>query len=89
MQDFGGDEKKLDYGYTCSPLVLKDRVIVQQRGNENLVLAMDTSTGQLLWKCGKGPTGYSSPIPYQVDGKLCVAVLTDNMALSPDWRRLR
>ncbi len=50
-----------EWGYTASPLVLEDRVIVTAGGEGKLLVAYDRDSGKLLWSGGNDRIGYSSP----------------------------
>jgi len=54
--DNGGIEP--DWGYSSSPLVFGNKVIIQT-GGKTLSAAYDKFTGELLWKSGNGPGGYA------------------------------
>jgi outer membrane protein assembly factor BamB len=68
-----------DYGYTTSPLVWNDWLLVEvgcpERGN---LVALDKSTGEPVWWSElKDPAGHTGGlVPMQVDGSPCVVVLT-------------
>lgn len=56
------DGKVNDWGMSCSPLVIENRVIVSAGGSEGRALvAYDVDTGEFLWGGGDGGAGYSSP----------------------------
>ncbi|MFQ6130767.1 MAG: PQQ-binding-like beta-propeller repeat protein [Armatimonadota bacterium] len=67
-----------DYGYTTSPLVYGDWVIVEVGDDEGTLMAYDKSTGQRKWASeSKDPAGHSGGlVPMTVEGIPCVAVLT-------------
>jgi outer membrane protein assembly factor BamB len=48
MQDFGG--KIPQWGYAESPLVDEDRVVVTPGSNQGAIVALEKSTGKLLWQ---------------------------------------
>lgn len=50
------------WGVACSPLVEGNAVIVQPGGKNASVVAFDRETGQVKWKAGSNPAGYSSPV---------------------------
>ncbi len=54
--DLGGVEP--DWGYSSSPLVVGNKVIVQI-GGKALAAAYDKLTGEVLWTSDKGPGGYA------------------------------
>lgn len=68
--------KPSEYGMSCSPLVVEDRVIVHVGGEAAAVVALAISDGTLLWKCGSGHAGYSSPSLLQVAGAPQVVSVT-------------
>lgn len=77
--DYWGDVPE-DEGIVCSPLLLKDWVIVEpgsERDGE--VMAFHKRTGERVWSSQyKDCAGHSSPIALTVDGKPCVAALALN-----------
>ena len=66
-----------DYGFTSSPLVMGDRVIVEVGAKEGTVIAFDKKTGKVAWKsAATDPAGHNGgPVPITVGGVPCVAVL--------------
>jgi outer membrane protein assembly factor BamB len=72
-KDFGAQAPK--WGFSGSPLVEGDRLIVEPGGPQAAVVALDKTTGKLLWQTPGDPAGYSSPMPYTADGQRCVAIL--------------
>jgi outer membrane protein assembly factor BamB len=66
-----------DYGYTSSPLLLGDQLIVEvgSPASGNL-MGFDPSTGRELWRSAdKSPAGHNGgPVPITVEGVPCVAV---------------
>jgi outer membrane protein assembly factor BamB len=56
VTDSGGVEP--DWGYSSSPLVYGNKVIVQA-GGKALAIAYDKLTGGVLWTSGNGPGGYA------------------------------
>lgn len=67
-----------DYGYTSSPLAINGQLIVEVGGNKGNLVAFDIQNGHELWHSESldeaGHTG--GPVPIEVDGIPCVAVLT-------------
>ncbi|HYV35908.1 MAG TPA: PQQ-binding-like beta-propeller repeat protein, partial [Gemmataceae bacterium] len=60
------------WGYTESPLVDGDKVLVTPGGKKNTIVALDKSNGKLIWTSPvpDGDTaGYSSIIAAEVDGQ--------------------
>lgn len=51
------------WGISCSPLVVADRVIVSAGGpNGHSLVAYDCETGEVAWHAGDRPASYASPI---------------------------
>ena len=69
MTDFGGAVPT--WGYSESPLVDEDRVIVTPGGSDGAVIAVDKNTGSLLWRAEdcQGTVHYSSVIVAQPNGQ--------------------
>lgn len=67
-----------DYGYTSSPMVHGDQLLVEVGSAQGTVMAFDKRTGKRLWasecKDEAGHTG--GPVPMVVEDVPCVAVLT-------------
>ncbi len=66
VKDFGGQEP--DWGFSSTPLVLDNKVIVQGGGNA-LVITFDKYTGELIWKSMQGEAGYAATIPVAIDNE--------------------
>jgi len=79
VKDFGG--KRPYYGYACSPLLVRDVLVVECGGKEALVLGLDAKTGQPRWKCGKGEAGFSSAVSFEFGGKTGLVLLTPAIVL--------
>ncbi len=73
--DSGGGAR--DYGFTSSPLVRGDAVIVEVGAPGGTVMAFDAETGALRWSSQySGPAGHTAgPVPMVVDGVDCLADL--------------
>ena len=74
--DVGGGVR--DYGYTTSPLVYGDWLIVEVGDDEGSLMAFGKLTGRRLWtsEC-KDPAGHTGGLlPMTVEGVACVAALT-------------
>lgn len=75
-----------EYGMSSSPLVVGDSVIVHAGAVDGAVVAFHVSDGKLLWQCGSGHAGYSSPTLMEVAGITQVVSITGTavMGISPD-----
>jgi outer membrane protein assembly factor BamB len=74
--DSGGGIR--DYGYTASPLLYGDWVIVEAGGADGNLVAFDKQSGEVRWRSEcTDPAGHTGgPVPMAVEGVPCVAVLT-------------
>lgn len=81
-QQFGGSIPQ--WAYSESPLVDGDLVIVTPGGPGASVVALQKTTGNLVWKSQSDPAGYSSPMPIDFGGTRMVIVLTARGALGLD-----
>jgi len=67
-----------DYGYTTSPLIYADWVVVEVGDDEGTVMAFDKVSGVRQWssEC-RDPAGHTGGlVPMTVEGIPCIAVLT-------------
>lgn len=64
--------KPHEWGFSCSPIMVDD-LIVLNAGTYGL--ALRKQDGTLAWVNEKGSPGYSSAVPYEQQGKTCVAIL--------------
>ncbi|GAB4151682.1 MAG: hypothetical protein Tsb009_27170 [Planctomycetaceae bacterium] len=67
-----------DYGYTSSPLIYQDLLLVEVGSSNGNVIAFDKRTGKERWtsRC-KDPAGHSgSPVLMTVNGVPCAVILT-------------
>ena len=71
-KDFGGQVPK--WGFAISPLVDGELLIVEPGGPEAAVVALKKETGEVVWKAGADPAGYSSPVVFDLKGERCVVV---------------
>ena len=62
------------WGFSGSPLIMGDLLILNA-GSAGIALKKDT--GNLVWKSGKTPGGYATPIPFLYNGKQCVAIFAE------------
>lgn len=74
--------KSPQWGVACSPLVEGDLVIVQPGGKHGSVAAFDRQSGQLRWKVGSNPSGYSSPVAATIAGRRVILAMTGNALLA-------
>lgn len=82
VKDEGGSEPT--WGFSTTPFVLDNKVIVQGGGNA-LVLAYDKLSGDLLWKSMVGEAGYAAAITMNIENEIKLLVYhgTGLSALDP------
>ncbi|HEY6168286.1 MAG TPA: PQQ-binding-like beta-propeller repeat protein [Verrucomicrobiae bacterium] len=61
-----------DWGYAGSPLVDGERLILNVGGAGT---ALDRATGRVVWKSTPNMAAYATPVPFDLGGKPCVALL--------------
>jgi outer membrane protein assembly factor BamB len=71
--------KPPDWGISGSPLILDDMVILNAG---TWGIAFNKTNGSLLWQNGKGPGGYSTPVPFTANGRTCVALFSEKAVAS-------
>ncbi|MFN7920634.1 MAG: PQQ-binding-like beta-propeller repeat protein [Bryobacteraceae bacterium] len=80
VKDFGGSVPH--WGYSESPLIDGNNVIVNAGGNGTAVVALDKSSGKLVWKSQNDSAAYSSAVLAQVGNVRQVLTFTSRGALA-------
>lgn len=80
IAEFGADLPQ--WGVACSPLLLGELVIVQPGGKGATVVAFDRTSGDVKWKSGSNPPGYSSPVAARIGGLETVFAFTGDSLLA-------
>jgi outer membrane protein assembly factor BamB len=78
-KDFGGDVPP--WGYSESPLIVGERLLVAPGGDGSSVVALNKNDGSLIWKSGSDPAAYSSAILHRVGSVSEVVYFTGDRAL--------
>jgi len=76
------DAQMPKWGVASSPLIEGDLAIVQPGGKNGSVVAFDKTSGEIRWRAGTNPSGYSSPIAATIGGQRTVFALTGNALLA-------
>ena len=85
VKDFGGVEPH--WGFTTSPLVHGDLVIVQIGGERGgTVAALNRTTGAVVWRTGSDAVSYQSPMVARLDGREQVVAGGDRFLYGIDPR---
>jgi outer membrane protein assembly factor BamB len=74
------------WGFSESPLVDGDRVIVTPGGSGASVVALDKLTGKALWQSQSDKAGYSSPVAYDIGGAHRLVVFSGQGAMGLDYK---
>ena len=76
VETLGG--RKPFYGFTASPVVAKDVVVVEIGGEKGKAVAgFDVLTGKLKWSVGDDMVNYQSPLLIQAGGQQVVLAVSD------------
>jgi len=83
-QEYGG--RRMDRGYSCSPLGYKNMVIVTVGGNDQALMAFDQKTGAVRWKKQNFDLSPSTPMLINVDGQEQLLIILGGqvIGLNPD-----
>ncbi len=82
VDDFHG--RRSTWDYAGSPLVVGRLLILETGAEGNSTIALDKTTGQLVWGAGTDLTGYSSPIPFDFLGTPAVLVFKARAMVAHD-----
>jgi outer membrane protein assembly factor BamB len=63
------------WGYSSSPLVFEDKLILQTGAADGTLTAFDKTTGQVIWNADGGVQAYASPIPFEQGGRTVILLL--------------
>jgi len=84
VQRFGGVNPY--WGYSESPLILGDRILVNTGGRGAGIAAVSTADGSTLWRQHNDGAGYSSPMLMRTGSLNQVIFFTEDRALAVDPR---
>ena len=84
VQTFGGVNPY--WGYSESPLVVGDRIIVNAGGRRASIVALSKADGATLWQQHSDGAGYSSPVLMRTGSLNQVIFFTDSHTLAVDPR---
>jgi outer membrane protein assembly factor BamB len=84
VQQFGGNTPY--WGYSESPLILDDRLILNAGGRRASIVALNKQDGKTLWQNHNDEAGYSSPMLLRTGSLQQVVFFTGQRALAVDPR---
>lgn len=74
------------WGYSESPLILGDRIVMNAGGRRASIVAIDKADGKTLWQNHNDEAGYSSPVLLRTGSLRHVVFFTGQRALAVDPR---
>ena len=84
VQTFGGNAP--NWGYSESPLVFGDRIVLNAGGRRASIVAIDKISGKTLWQNHNDEAAYSSPMLLRTGSLAQVVFFTGQRALAVDPR---
>lgn len=72
------------WGFSESPLIDGDRLVINPGGNETGIVALNKATGAVIWQSQNDLTHYSSVLPLDFGGLHIYTVLTNSAAIGVD-----
>jgi outer membrane protein assembly factor BamB len=84
VQKFGGANPY--WGYSESPLVVGDRILINAGGSRASIVALSKTDGATLWQQHSDGAGYSSPMLLRTGSLNQVIFFTDSRTLAVDPR---
>lgn len=75
-----------DFGYSCSPVIVDDKVIVPVGGEGASVVALSVKDGSVVWKAGDSSASYASPLPITLNGQQQIIALLENSLAAFDLK---
>ncbi len=66
IEELGGDV--LEFGYSASPMVFDDKLVVLVGGDRQAVIALDPTDGSAIWSSAPGSVSYATPTMIDVEG---------------------
>lgn len=84
QKDHGG--RRPEWGFAGSPTVHGQMLLCDVGGSGSSTIALDKSTGKVLWKSGGQQAGYASPIVASIDGQQTVVVFKADALVGLDLK---
>ncbi len=73
-----------NWGFSTSPRVFGDLVLVEAGGHDAALLAFDKRTGEEVWRAAGDPPGYSTPLLVQIGGQQQAVFFTGRRIVGVD-----
>lgn len=82
LKQFGGSN--IRWGFSESPLVLADRILINAGARDASVVALKKTDGSVIWKTQSDEAGYSSAVLHEVGGVRQAIFFTAQRAIGVD-----
>ncbi|MDB6171778.1 MAG: hypothetical protein JWL59_1089 [Chthoniobacteraceae bacterium] len=82
QKDLGG--RRPQWGFAGSPTVEGRMLLLDVGGESASTVALDKSTGAVLWKAGNDEAGYASPVVATIGGKRTAILFKENALVGLD-----
>ncbi len=73
-----------NWGFSTSPRVFGDLILVEAGGHGAALLAFDKRTGEEVWRAAGDPPGYSTPLVVQIGGRQQAVFFTGRRIVGVD-----
>lgn len=67
VNDFGAEV--IQFGFSASPVVLDDKLVIQTSGEQAGLMALDPFTGEVIWKSPPTGASYATPVLMEIAGE--------------------
>jgi outer membrane protein assembly factor BamB len=82
VEEFAG--QGIEFGYSCSPTVIDDKVILPVGGRGASMIALNATNGTVVWHNGDDPASYTPAYPILFRGRSCVLGYLQNALVCHD-----
>jgi enterochelin esterase-like enzyme/outer membrane protein assembly factor BamB len=72
------------YGYTTSPIVIGDQVVLATGGEGHAVTAFDRKSGKPIWTRGDDTVSYQTPMVVELGGRAQLLTVTNHLLMGLD-----
>jgi len=78
------DGKGTGFGYSCSPTVVENKIILPVGGKGASIVALNIEDGSIVWKSGDDPSSYTPAFPIEFNGHQQVIGYLENSLVCHD-----
>ena len=84
VEKYGGEG--IEFGYSCSPTVVNDLVILPVGGKGASLVALNAKTGEEVWRSGDDPASYTPAYPISIGGRKAIIGYLQNSLMLCDLK---